>query len=304
MTLVVNPTATTTAISSNHNPSVFGQAVTLTATVSPAGATGAVQFKDGNNNLGAPMALSSGTATFITSSLSVGAHDITAVYSGDANFQGSTSPSLSQTVNPSGTSTVLALTAGSNPATLGQSLTFTATVSAQFGGTPSGTVTFNDGNTALGTGTLNSSRATLSTSSLPVGTHSIVAVYSGDGNFASSTSASLTQVVTSAGSGTSTNTQLTAPAQIYFHQKTPVMLTVTVTASSTPTGEVILLEGNTQLSSQVPLVNGSATIPPLQTGLLHPGMHVVKAVYLGNGSFDGSESAPQTVNVSPQPKPR
>jgi len=82
-----------------------------------------------------------------------------------------------------------------------------------------------------------------------------------------------------------------------------VVLTVTVTATSTPAGEVILLEGNTQLSSQVPLVNGSATILPLETGLLHPGMHVVKAVYLGNGSFDGSESATQTVNVSPQPKP-
>ncbi|PYX94657.1 MAG: hypothetical protein DMG67_00980 [Acidobacteria bacterium] len=78
VTLIVNPTATTTAISSNHNPSVFGQAVTLTATVSPAGATGAVQFKDGNSNLGAPMALSSGTATFTVFSLSVGAHDITA----------------------------------------------------------------------------------------------------------------------------------------------------------------------------------------------------------------------------------
>ncbi|HLQ49982.1 MAG TPA: Ig-like domain-containing protein [Terriglobales bacterium] len=304
VTLVVNPTATTTAISSNHNPSVFGQAVTLTATVSPAGATGNVQFKDGSNNLGAPSTLGNGTATFITPSLSVGAYDVTAVYSGDANFQGSTSPSLSQTVNPAGTSTALALTAGSNPSALGQSLTFTATVSEQFGGAPSGTVTFKDGNTTLGTGTLNSNTATLSTSSLPVGTHSIVAIYGGDGNFASSTSPSLAEVVTSAGTGTSTSTQLSAPAQIYFHQKTPVVLTVTVTASSTPTGDVILLEGSTQLSSQVPLVNGSATIPPLQTGLLHPGMHVVKAVYLGNGSFDGSESTPQTVNVSPQPKPR
>jgi hypothetical protein len=85
----------------------------------------------------------------------------------------------------------------------------------------------------------------------------------------------------------------------------PVTLTVTVTASSsTPAGDVILLEGSEQLSSRVTLVNGSAAIPPLQTGVLRPGVHNVKAVYLGNANFDGSQSATQPVNVSPQPSPR
>jgi hypothetical protein len=305
VTLVVNPTATTTAVTSNHNPSGFAQTVTLTATVSPAGATGSVQFKDGSNNLGSAQALGGGTAALTTSSLAVAAHSITAVYSGDASFQGSTSAPLSQTVNQAATGAALALTAGSNPSPFGQSLTFTATISPQFGGIATGTVTFKEGSTPLGTGTLSSNTATFNTSSLAVGTHSLVASYAGDGNFTASASAPLAEVITSTGTGSSTTTQLGAPAQIYFHQKTPVTLTVTVSAASgTPAGDVVLLEGSTPLSNPEPLVSGSVSIPPFATGLLRPGMHNVKAVYLGNGSFDGSESATQPVNVSPQPSLR
>jgi hypothetical protein len=91
-----------------------------------------------------------------------------------------------------GTTTTIALTAGANPSTYGDSLTFTATVSATTPGTGTlaGTVTFKDGTTTLGTGALNGSGvATLSTSTLSAGTHSaITAVYaSSDGNFGAST---------------------------------------------------------------------------------------------------------------------
>ncbi len=61
-------------------------------------------------------------------------------------------------------------------------MTFTATVSANSpgSGTPTGTVTFMDGSTSLGTGTLSGGVATFSISTLPVGSHSITGVYSGD----------------------------------------------------------------------------------------------------------------------------
>ncbi|HTD23350.1 MAG TPA: Ig-like domain repeat protein, partial [Terriglobales bacterium] len=118
----------TVTVTSSNNPSVFGQPVTLTATLSPASATGTVQFLDGVTNLGSPVTVSGGTAAMIVSSLSVGAHSITAVYSGDSNFAGSTSPALSQNVNQASSAT--ATTSNNNPSAFGQAVTFTATVSA------------------------------------------------------------------------------------------------------------------------------------------------------------------------------
>ena len=91
---------TTTVVTSSVNPSVFGQSVTFTATVSSGVGTptGTVSFKDGATNLGSGTLNVSGQETFTTSSLGVGSHSITAEYSGDANFNGSTSPVLTQVV--------------------------------------------------------------------------------------------------------------------------------------------------------------------------------------------------------------
>jgi hypothetical protein len=96
------PGPTTTAVLSSLNPSTVGQSITLTATVTGSSPTGTVQFKDGLANLGAPVALSSGSATLTTSALTQGTHSITAVYSGDGANAASTSPALVQTVNAVG----------------------------------------------------------------------------------------------------------------------------------------------------------------------------------------------------------
>ena len=90
--LTNNKAATTTVVTSSSNPSDLNQSVTFTATVTgvliP---TGAVQFKDNGNNLGAPVALNaSGKAQLTTSALTAGNHTITADYSGDANLLAST----------------------------------------------------------------------------------------------------------------------------------------------------------------------------------------------------------------------
>jgi Tol biopolymer transport system component len=85
--------ASTTTVISSASPSDSGQSVTFTATVATTAGTptGTVQFKDGSTNLGLPVDLSaSGVATFSTSTLTTGTHNITAVYSGDANFAAST----------------------------------------------------------------------------------------------------------------------------------------------------------------------------------------------------------------------
>ncbi len=91
-------------------------------------------------------------------------------------------------------STSTNLISSSNPSTFGVALTFTATVASAFG-TPTGTVTFSDGGTTIGTGTLSAGVATFSTSTLTSGSHSITAAYSGDTNFAVSTSSPLIQTV-------------------------------------------------------------------------------------------------------------
>ncbi len=189
---------TTTALISSLNPSVFGQSVTFTATVSGATTpTGTVQFFDGVTSLGT-VALSGTSAALTTSALAVGTHPITAVYSGDIDDPGSTSPSVSQVVNAAaGTATNTGLVSSVNPSLFGQSVTFTATVSG--GTSPTGTVQFREGATVLATVPLAGTTASFTTSALSIGVHPIVATYSGDVDDASSSSQTVNQIVTSNG---------------------------------------------------------------------------------------------------------
>ena len=84
-------------LTSSLPTSVFGQAVLLTASVTPNTATGTVTFEDGSKTLGTAT-LSGGSATFSINSLAVGSHSITAVYGGDTYDNGSTSSTISETV--------------------------------------------------------------------------------------------------------------------------------------------------------------------------------------------------------------
>lgn len=194
---VVTTATSSTALAASPNPAGFTAAVTFTATVTtPTGgaATGTVTFLDGGAAVGSGILNASGVATFTTSTLAAGAHTFTALYGGDANVTASTSGPLTETVNVN--NTAVALSSSSNPANVGTSVTFTATVTAPGGGTPTGTVTFNDGTAAIGSGTLNASGvATFSTSSLLGGVHAITAVYGGDSKFTGSTSATLNQSI-------------------------------------------------------------------------------------------------------------
>ena len=89
-----------------------------------------------------------------------------------------------------GHATTTLLTSSVNPATVGQAVTFTATVNAT-----TGTVTFKDGNTVLTTIPLSEGTARFTTSTLMQGTHRITAVYNGNSTYAGSTSAVLSQVI-------------------------------------------------------------------------------------------------------------
>ena len=98
------PPPSTTTVTSSPNPSTFGQQVTITATVGPAGPpapTGTVGFTSNGTAISGctSVTLNSGTAQCVTSSLSVGTDRIVATYSGDSNYGGSSSSVLIQNVN-------------------------------------------------------------------------------------------------------------------------------------------------------------------------------------------------------------
>jgi hypothetical protein len=157
----VNKANTTTAITSDNNPSTFGSLVTFTATITPAYSGGAaisgtVDFKDGATVICAAAVVTSGTATCATSTLLVGGHSITGVYSGDANYKYSTSPIFTQSVGKYLTTTLVTVTPGSQQ--YSDKVTFEATVTPdQVNGlTPAASVTFKIGTQVMGSAALSS----------------------------------------------------------------------------------------------------------------------------------------------------
>lgn len=191
----------------------YADPVQLTATVTAVGPatgrpSGAVQFWDGGVLLGAvglsPAGPGEATASFVTTSLGAGEHEVRATYVGNFNFEGQTA-TTSQYVG--WVPTVVGVESDHNPATYGDDVTLTAVVDRALpsAGTPGGTVTFRAGDDVLGTADLDSvdgrRQASLTVSSLAVGTHEVTASYSGDGSFGAATSASYLQRVEPAASG-------------------------------------------------------------------------------------------------------
>jgi hypothetical protein len=193
--------------------------------------------------------------------------------------------------------TLTALTASTTSAALGQSVTFTATVSdlSPGGATPNGgTVTFSDQDGTLGTAPLVNGVATFTTSSLTAGTYTVSASYGGTTDFApSSTGTSVTVIITPGGpiGGTvRTRTVLTAqprPANL----GRPVTLTATVRSrrhgGGTPGGSVTFLDGTADLGT-VPLQHGKAR---LKTSSLPPGPNFIQADYKPSQGFAPSTAA-------------
>jgi hypothetical protein len=293
---------TSTALTSSPNPSNYGQSVTFTAKVSASSGTptGTVTFYScgtsaacGTTTSLGTGTLSSGKATLSTSSLPVGTTYIEAVYGGSSTYSGSTSTALGQVVKAIVSST--SLTSSPNPSNLGQSVTFTATVSVA-SGTPGGTVTFysctNSGcgtKTSFGTGTLSSGKATTATSALPVGTTYIEAVYGASGNYLGSTSNVVGQVVKVIAT-TSVLTSSPNPST----PGTSVTFTDTVSASTgTPSGTVTFYSCNTNTCSTKnslgtkTLASGQATY---STTSLPVGTTSVEAIYSASGNYSGSTS--------------
>jgi len=197
------------------------------------------------------------------------------------------------------------LTAAPNPAVAGATVALNATViaAASSSATPTGTVTFTSGSTTLGKATLNSSAvATLSTTSLPVGSNSITATYSGDTNFNPSTSSPLTVLVQQAAPAASL-----APASLTFASLTTGSTSTAQTVTLTNTGNVALTLGagaiaitgaaatsfsqtNTCAGTVAPAASCtiSVSFKPIAAGALSATLSVT----------DNATGSPQTVSLS------
>jgi len=265
------------------NPSTYGQSVTLTGTVYPPKATGMVSFYSNFAGLG-KVEMKGGRATITLSTLPGGTESLTAIYDGDANDAPSTSPPLTQTVARA--STFTGLTSSPDPSNIGQSVTFTASVSST---TATGTVTFYHGSTALGAGTVSDGIATLTVSNLSVGMHSITATYSGDGNYEGSTSPVRVQTVVAVAA--TTTTLVSSPNPSNLNQTVTLSATV---SPATATGTVTFYHGTTSMGTAT-LSNGVAT---LAVSTLSAGQHSLTASYGGDAN-DAPSTSPaiiQTVN--------
>jgi type II secretory pathway pseudopilin PulG len=314
-------TTTATVVTSSANPSVAGQTVIYTATVTSSNGgtpTGTIEFLDngtpisGCTNGHPPTA----TCTVIYNSADINSvhRSITAIYSGNkTTFGGGSSLVLSQVVSkaPTGTS----LTSSANPSVTGQPVTFKAKVSvnAPGSGTPTGTVTF--AIKLAGGGTVNCSNGNVAnlsngqptclvpTALVASGSpYSVTATYSGDSNFLTS-SGSQTQTVNKAGS----TTTLGSSANPSVSGQT-VAFTASVTAnapgSGTPTGTVTFTikpagggTVNCTTTNSPSLSNGQATCVIPNALIASGSPYTVTATYNGDSNYNTSATSQiQTVN--------
>jgi hypothetical protein len=193
-------------------------------------------------NSGFSILLGNGDGTFQTAATYGVGNGTDGVTVADFNKDGA--PDIALTAFVAGVTVLLnnggtnIVTTGSpNPSNVGQTVTFTTTISASVSGitaTPTGTVTYLDNGTTLGSASLVSGVASFSTASLSAGTQSITAIYSGDSNFNPHTGSPYTQTVNGQGPAVQLSpTSLTFANQNVGTTSPPQNITMTNTGGST-----------------------------------------------------------------------
>jgi type II secretory pathway pseudopilin PulG len=316
-TEVVSVAPTGTILVSSTNPVVTGQSTTLTATVAVTApgsgvipSSDTVSFMDGTNPIscGAGSSPFNGTtATCIAAFSTGGTHSLSANFSGDNVFGPSTSNTVDEAVNQAGTSTSVA-SSTNGTSVVGQQVTYTATVSvnAPGAGTPSSadTVSFKDGSSAItcgpGSQAFNGTTATCAVtySSTAGSPHSITAVFGGDANYSSSTSAPVTQTVSKGSTATAVQPD-SNPATLGKNGKVTVTYTATVTTSNggSPTGTVTFTDGGTSISCAKGSQSFNGSTATCNVDYSATGSHQIAATYSGDTNFSGSQSPAFTETV-------
>jgi sugar lactone lactonase YvrE len=302
----VGQASTTTAISSAPGPTVFGQPVTLKASIAvvypgSGSPSGTVQFYDNGAAIGSPQPVANNQATLNVSNLAVGLQSITAQYSGSADFVASTATAFPQVVSPASTSVVLEPPSTALPA-YGQALTFTALASAVApgAGVPGGMVDFYDEAGLIGMAPLMNGVASFSDSVLPLGNHSVYAIYTSDADFLASPNSNPVAVTVTPAPTTST---LTVPTRTSTYGNS-IQLEVSVKASPAtfiPKGIVTFYDGSTVLGFATLDSLGTASLGTAST-TLQAGANLITVAYLSsNGNNLPSTSPVVEVVVAPSP---
>lgn len=288
--------STSVSLASSANPSSYGQAVTLTATVS-SGISGAgipqgtVTFTSNGVLIGSAPVDSTGTATLTLSNLAPGTDNLVANFGGNTGWAGASSAIVAEVVSAD---TTVSLVTSANPSTFGSLLTLTATaVGSNGSGVPSGSVTFSDGSTVLGTVPVDGSgNASLPISTLAIGTHNLSVTFAGNTGWNGSSSSPVSELVNS---GTSTAlTSSLNPSGL----GASVTFTATVTASASgvgnPVGNVTFSDGSAVLGTVAVDANGVAV---LATSSLAAGTHNIAASFAGATGWvnSGSNTVAQSV---------
>ncbi len=238
-------TASTTSLVASATSATAGTSITLVATVNPSTAAGTVTFTSGQTMLGS-VALTNGVASLTTTALATGTDTVTATYGGSTTFS-SSSGSVTVTITAGATTaSTTTLTTSNAAVTYASSVVLTASVSPS---SATGTVTFYDGPISIGTGTLTSGVTTLTTTVLPVGTHSISAVYGGSSSYATSYSSAVSEVVSTTGSASDCSNS-SGTAQIVCYSNA---FLATLTTSQQTAVQYSLTEANVEHWSNLPL---------------------------------------------------
>ncbi len=281
--VTVNQATPTVTLNSNVNPSAAGAAVTFTATL-PTDATGTVSFMDGTTTMVSGVAVSNGTASYSTSSLtlSTSGHSIAAVYSGDTNYSSATSNVVTQVVN-------------GNPVTINWTPAATMTYGASLAGEVNATATFNASPVAgtfafTATPAGGSAASVTAATVLGAGSYTLTATFTpSDLTLYAQATATSPLTVNQASAAIALSTSLN-PVLL----ENAVTFTANVTsAGGTPTGTVNFLDGTTVIGAGT-LAGGTASFSSAAMAL---GAHSITAVYSGDANFAGvtSSALPQSV---------
>lgn len=283
--------ASLTEIQSSGSPSIAGQSVTFTAnmtgTASNGTPNGTVTFDFGDGTAATPVTLSGGTASISHTYATAGNKTVTANYGGDGTNYVASSASMTQAVSKATASPGINITP--SPAVVGQSSTFSVTVSGASGvPTPTGTATINFGDgSSQSVLTLSTGTASTTHTYTTAGNFTVTLAYSGDTNYTSATPTSSLTV----NQGTSGTTLNSSANPSPFGQS--VTFTATVTGTN-PTGTVQFFDSATSLGS----VTTSAGAATFTTSVLTPGPHSITAVYSGDSNNAGSTSSILTQTIS------
>ncbi|MFB6437043.1 Ig-like domain repeat protein [Streptomyces sp. NPDC056411] len=288
----VEQAATVTTVSAAPDPSVTGEAVTVTVTPVAPGAgipTGEATFDfgDGSPVLTARLVGGSATVTHAYTSASGSPYTITAHYSGDGDFAPS-DDTIVHTVAPAATTTTVTSSAG--PSAVGQTVTLIARVTPvpPGAGAPTGTVTFDFGDgspTVTAPVSANLATVTHAWTSTAGSPYTVTATYAGDGDFAASVGTTVQTVAVSVSTTATTVSSTPDPSVVGGAVTFTATVAAVPPASGTPTGTLTFEFGDGSPTVTVPLTGGAATASHTYTAA---GGYSVTAVYSGDGDFAGS----------------